>query len=198
MTTPAAPLFELLGSTSSASGLDVALTSLSLPPSSALERKDLGPVSYLNALQHGVSLQFEQSNKEAADDGTWTCQAVDVYNEGYDRRWKVFAGLPLLLSWRRESKEMTLTLASETTGADLVSVLGEPTRKGGGEALKGGGASGLGPGAWMEWTATMHDRRFNLMVELMGTDVRGAGRWEKDKGGAAVWGVCTLSLASSQ
>lgn len=150
-----------------------------------LSRRDLAPVSYHSLPSHGVSLQYEGGE----------CRAVDVYNEGAVKGWSCFSRLPLNASLRScEGAMLSLHLDTSTTGAQLVSQLGEPYRKGGGEPMKGGGASGLGPGAWMEWNMEHEGRPIQVMVEMAGQAARGLDRWEKERAGAALWGVCTFAL----
>ena len=62
---------------------------------------------------------------------------------------------------------------------ELVSVLGEPDRKGG-----GAGPSTGSIGIWCEWS------KDGLMIEFGGDDARGPGAWERGKD--AVWKVITL------
>jgi hypothetical protein len=153
--------------------------------------KDFKSVSYRSSQEHGLSLQYEQqpsSNK-------WICRAVDVYNEGAVKGWSAFTQLPIEVDLsNQDGKELRLLLHKDTKGVDIVQQLGEPDRTGGGEPMKGGGASGLGPGAWMEWKHSHKDREIDVMIELAGQEARGSDRWEKERAGSASWGICTFGL----
>lgn len=185
-------LVTLLGQPQGSDEVSRFVTSLSSDEAGDVELavKEYPPVTYASSQEHGISLQFEQGR----------CQAIDLYNEGAAKGWKCFPKLPWTLTTSVSDKEQMLVIEAHTTGTDFVSILGEPSRKGGGEPLQGGGASGLGPGAWMEWQkltlAPPSTVKVDLMVELKGPDARGAQRWDKEKGGKAAWGVITLSLAS--
>jgi hypothetical protein len=207
-------LLGVLGAGTSSAAYASCLALLQQAPAS-LERSDyLRPApatSYRNARAAGVSFQF-QADGTAPTDEAWRCTAIDVYNaeaqQAADKRkrapqWGVCPLLPLRLELRdikRPSGAETsatagsLDVTATSTGGDFVAALGEPSRKGGGEALAAGGASGLGPGAWLEWEGEAEGRRVTLMVELVGEGAKGAGRWEKDKAGKAMWGVLTIAL----
>lgn len=85
------------------------------------------------------------------------------------------------------------TIALDSTGKDLVSMLGEPQRKGGGA----GGRSG--PAAWMEWTLQLNmsdtgeSNEVKLQIELAGAGARGADRWNAERAGTCPWAVITIS-----
>lgn len=165
-----------------------------------LEVKEFPPVTYASSRAHGLSIQFERGS----------CQAIDIYNEGAAKGWSSYSDLPLTMTLiptaNAPGERKLLKLEASMTGTDFVSLLGEPSRKGGGEPLRGGGASGLGPGAWMEWRGLSisegpedgkdASKLVDLMVELKGPDARGAQRWDKEKGGQAKWGILTISLAA--
>lgn len=154
-----------------------------------LIRKDFKKVSYHSSQSKGISLQSEESS------GVHKCKAIDIYNEDGVKGWSAFTGLPLKLTHTtQDGGERTLILTVDTRGADIVSQLGEPDRKGGGEPMKGGGASGFGPGVWMEWSLQHRSRSILIMIELSGLEARGQDRWEKQRAGSARWGVCTVSL----
>lgn len=68
-------------------------------------------------------------------------------------------------------------LVATTTGSELVELLGEPGRKGGGESRS--------VGVWLEWT------KLGLMCEF--STVHGAGRWDKERGaGSATVSIWTI------
>lgn len=166
--------------------------------------KEFSSILYQSAEMQGLSMQYEpprDMNTHSKHD--WICKAVDVYNENGVKGWRMFPSLPLTLSLQIGEKTVILQLSSETSGIDLVSCLGEPSRKGGGEPLQGGGASGLGPPAWMEWRVKLCYLRAdhptqqdaNIMVQLAGLEARGPHRWERSKGGTARWALFTIYLA---
>lgn len=70
-------------------------------------------------------------------------------------------------------------LRRDSTALEILSHLGEPTRKGGGEANLGK----IGPGVWLEWTNLAEGKR-GMMLEF---EERGAGCWEHDRLGKARW-----------
>ncbi|THH06946.1 hypothetical protein EW145_g3727 [Phellinidium pouzarii] len=72
-----------------------------------------------------------------------------------------------------------ISITTTLTGKDILSVLGEPDRKGGGA----GPASGS-IGIWCEWT------RDGIMIEFGGVEARGPQAWERGKD--AKWEVLTL------
>lgn len=77
----------------------------------------------------------------------------------------------------------TFLLETSTTGKDLVSVLGEPTRKGG-----GGGPSSGSIAIWCDWA------RHGVMVEFGGPDSIGPKAWESGKD--ARWAILSLYKAN--
>jgi hypothetical protein len=159
-----------------------------------LKKKNFKSVSYQSAQQHGLSLQYEQ--QPASNE--WICKAIDLYNNGAVKGWSAFTRLPIAIALSNEDgEELNLRLEKNTSGVDIVKQLGEPDRTGGGEPLKGGGASGLGPGAWMEWKLKYGDRKTDVMIEMAGQEARGRDRWEKERAGSALWGICTFASASS-
>ncbi|KAL7418125.1 hypothetical protein BDY24DRAFT_10405 [Mrakia frigida] len=98
-------------------------------------------------------------------------------------------------------------LRTSTARELLLSELGEPSRKGGGEPNLGR----LGLGVWMEWEREREegstsgeaqevgkeekedgDKKRGLKVEF---DERGAGCWERDRLDKAVWRECGLFLS---
>ncbi|PWN39211.1 hypothetical protein IE81DRAFT_350368 [Ceraceosorus guamensis] len=104
------------------------------------------------------------------------------------------------------SHSRCLNLEPATTGSQLLDMLGEPHRKGGGQS-----DTRLGPSAWLEWTVQMAIRQpqvhdddddnddplmtcITVQIEMAGAESKGASRWQKDKAGAAIWGVCTFAL----
>lgn len=185
-----------------------------------LEYKEMGGVLYASVKDVGISFQFERSSARSNDQiDDWKCKAIDLFNSPYGKGWQTFIGLPFELNkcCATHPSSQDLRFSADTLGKEIVNALGEPDRKGGGETLKGGGASGFGPGAFMEYKqvkvyldqgditgskdpsslTTNHYRMVDLLVELAGQEARGAHRWEKSKGGSAPWGVITFSLPES-
>ncbi|KAF7985311.1 hypothetical protein HWV62_6489 [Athelia sp. TMB] len=70
-------------------------------------------------------------------------------------------------------------ILTTTSGKDIVAVLGEPDRKGG-----GAGPSSGSIGIWCEWS------KDGIMVEFGGEEARGPQAWERGKD--AIWRVITL------
>lgn len=78
-----------------------------------------------------------------------------------------FSGFPLKTSPPSKPDPLTVCeFSASTTGVQLVEMLGEPDRKGGGESRS--------VGVWLEWT------KLGLMCEFSG--VHGQGRWDKEHG----------------
>lgn len=102
-------------------------------------------------------------------------------------------------------------LRTSTARELLLSELGEPSRKGGGEPNLGR----LGLGVWMEWEREREGGATNGEAQGVGTEVgkgekedgdkkrglkvefdeRGAGCWERDRLDKAVWRECGLFLS---
>lgn len=157
-----------------------------------LIRKDFQSVSYRSSKEHGLSLQFEE--KKGSSSSSLVCNAVDVYNSNALKGWSCFSRLPIEVGVKRQDgSTRSLLLETDTTGVDIVRQLKEPDRRGGGEPMKGGGASGLGPSAWMEWNVLYEEKEISIMIELAGQEARGRNRWEKEQAGSARWGICTFS-----
>ena len=86
--------------------------------------------------------------------------------------------LPLLDISEDRSTEV-LVLTAESNGKDIVSCLGEPSRKGGGSGPLSGSI-----GIWCEWT------KDGIMVEFGGDEARGPQAWETGKD--AKWKTLTI------
>lgn len=172
-----------------------------IPPA---QIKSYPDVVYFNLPELGISLQFHPATgyrpkmnlSEAQLDKTkLRLAAIDVYNhEIQDQEsqsgsagtasnrsaYAAFPGYPIRISSgttepRPDSiNSKGLDLKPSTTGRDLVEVLGEPDRKGGGT---GGGSVGV----WIEWT------QLGLMVEMAS---KGFDAW--DKGGESSWRYCSI------
>jgi hypothetical protein len=183
-------LLDVLAQTPSSIAIQTLLSKVSDEPIDLIQ-KDFKTVSYRSSQSHGVSLQFEQDDSKSK----WICKAIDIYNKDAVKGWSCFPRLPVHVTLLdQDGSTFVLNLTADTTGIDLVKELGEPSRKGGGEPMKGGGASGLGPGAWMEWNLKYNDRQIQVMIEMAGQEARGKDRWEKERAGIAKWGICTFAI----
>lgn len=211
-------LLSLLNSTETSDLFQEYISSISVEPST-IESSKYSDLKYLNVKEKGISFQFEPSPKTFPE---WMLAAIDLYNvpkeipkegdkKAKDRRteknpFRTFPFLPIRIQFQVEAQDggsislkiKDLEISDSTTGMELVSQLGEPSRKGGGANT----ASGMGPASWMEWVLRLllsdYDSEkkeidVKLMVELSGEDARGSERWEA-KGGKARWGVLTFSI----
>ncbi|KDN53166.1 hypothetical protein K437DRAFT_266093 [Tilletiaria anomala UBC 951] len=79
-----------------------------------------------------------------------------------------------------------------TKARELVALLGEPSRTGGGELMH------FGPSLWLEWRLRLRlqtqepgdavaSREMSLHVSLQGDGSRGADRWERGKASECTW-----------
>ncbi|GJN88202.1 hypothetical protein Rhopal_001167-T1 [Rhodotorula paludigena] len=113
------------------------------------------------------------------------CTQIDIYNHAAtpdaapappkartkpSERWGQFPRFPLALSSSSSSAADPVLLEPSTTGAALLSLLGEPARKGGGQSAT------PALGIWTEWTSR------GVLVEWAS---QGLEAWEK--GGEARW-----------
>ncbi|PWN46642.1 hypothetical protein IE53DRAFT_391187 [Violaceomyces palustris] len=185
------------------------------------------------SFQFQRSLHSDEGHDHQDDDDQLFLMAVDIYNheqqphlsssssssspphKARTRRkpaWGAYPSYPVTIHFASQPGSTTTTTAHfnlqpGTTGQELVDVLGEPCRKGGGQDLPGG----LGPNAWIEWklnlpsppkvhtepspsSSSSSSSSFKVFVELAGSLARGPGRWELDRSGSAIWKVLTLSL----
>ncbi|BGO98157.1 hypothetical protein NBRC10513v2_001319 [Rhodotorula toruloides] len=189
--TSLAPLFALSPASPDFTAFLGTLSSSSRPPEP--EVKAYPDIVYLNYYSLGLSislepregfkpgrdLQWEQVYGEAGK-GRLEVTCVDVYNhtavEKSDKparpsktapTYSPFPSFPLLIPHPSKS-DSPFSLTPATTGSELVSAFGEPTRK-------GGGASGTSLGVWTEWEG-------KVMLEWASS---GLGAWEK--GGESRW-----------
>ncbi|SPO29498.1 uncharacterized protein UTRI_04767_B [Ustilago trichophora] len=166
------------------------------------EIKAYPDVVYHNYQSLGLSLQYEaatpgtDASKATAD--ALRLAAIDIYSAHEDKRWTGCPGLPLQISATHVEtgrKTVEAIITHDSTGKALVSLLGEPERKGGGA----GGRSG--PAAWMEWSLRLSSpdsdsraaKEVKVQVELAGAGARGADRWNAERAGACQWAVITIS-----
>ncbi|BGP05645.1 hypothetical protein JCM10049v2_001451 [Rhodotorula toruloides] len=194
--TSLAPLLALSPASSDFTTFLASLSSSSTPPEP--EIKAYPDIVYLNYYAFGLSvslepregfkpgrdLRWEQVCDEAGK-GRLEVTGVDVYNhtavEKGDKpvrpsktspTYSPFPSFPLLIP-HPSKPDSPFSLTSSTTGSELVSAFGEPSRK-------GGGASGTSLGVWTEWEG-------KVMVEWASS---GLGAWEK--GGNSRWRVLSL------
>ncbi|CEQ43001.1 SPOSA6832_04874 [Sporobolomyces salmonicolor] len=193
-------LHPLIGLSPTSSRLSSFLASLSpspLPPPQIASYPD---IVYYNYHPLALSLSFEPrppyrpnyglTTRDALDEHHLTLVGIDVYNhearlddpKANQRDHKAppeyepFPAYPILISHstsRSPAEPAVFPLTPTTTGAELVAVLGEPSRKGGGTTA--------GVGIWTEWTED------GVMVEWASG---GLEAWEK--GAGAVWRVLSV------
>lgn len=94
---------------------------------------------YYNSRKLGISYQVKPT-------GTYASRivSIDIYNG--QPRWGTYPDYPILLNYNTTNGTRGLSIEPHTTALDFVLALGEPTRKGGGEA-GGATARALGPAA---------------------------------------------------
>jgi hypothetical protein len=137
----------------------------------------------------------KNASKAALDD--LRLVAIDIYSAHGDKRWTCFPGLPLQIdaycSGVRAGSPTRAAISRDATGKQLVSLLGEPQRKG------GGAGSRSGPAAWMEWSFQLSPsepeqaKEIKILIELAGDGARGVDRWNAERAGTCHWGVITIS-----
>lgn len=185
---------------------------LQLPAIPQPEIKVYPDALYINYHSLGISFCCLPLRKDVRlQAGAWTAEdvridSIDLYNprlkphgatEGRRRprgpEWQKFVGLPLDIPLPASdgNESTTFPLEATTTGKTLVSVLGEPSRKGGGIGWVD---------VWLEWQLpNMNGIGIHISLEdPHGDEVvneeeqrRGLGGvW--DRAGNWVWGVCKL------
>lgn len=147
---------------------------------------------YFNYYAVGLSLIFilpaNQNVKPGGDYREYVIDSIDIYNphqsEGRETRdtdtgKKTFAIFPMLPIDISGDSNTTAELTTKSTGEDIVRMLGEPERKGGGSGPLSGSIS-----IWCEWT------KKGIMIEFGGEHARGPQAWERGKD--AIWKVLTI------
>lgn len=139
---------------------------------------------YLNYMDTGMSLKFlpdtgYRPSVSNIDGDKLRLESIDIYNSESTKRsgkrsFQTFSQLPLLIP--AGVKPTTLTIAADTKGADFVSALGEPPRKGGGQGSLSGSID-----IWCEWP------KVGLLVEF---STSGPNAWEQ--GQHSMWKVLTI------
>ncbi|KIM66327.1 hypothetical protein SCLCIDRAFT_368913 [Scleroderma citrinum Foug A] len=190
---------DLLGSTPSADNIADYLATVaqhvSVTDALVPDVKVYPDVVYFNYYRLGISLQFAPQlgykptvgqKREQLKDEQLILEGIDVYNDNANPG-TLFSSYPLLpleilldaSLGGRHSLPSTISIAANTTGKELVSWLGEPSRKGGGAGPLSGSIN-----IWCEWS------KDGLMVEFGGEESRGPQAWERGKD--AVWRVVTV------
>jgi hypothetical protein len=98
------------------------------------------------------------------------------------KTYATYPSLPITLPLLDTSKQRSaqeVVLSTNSTGKDIVALLGEPSRKGGGSGPSSGSI-----GIWCEWT------KDGIMVEFGGDEAKGPKAWETGKN--AKWKIVTL------
>ena len=192
-------LQEILGESPSSTLLTSFLESLCLPPLPSPEVKIFPDAVYFNYFQLGLSLLFtptsgyKPSSSSPLAYENLRLDSIDVYNaptvdpktttgkKHANIQYTPYPQLPILIPSLSDVSPIPppLAVTATTTGKDMVSFLGEPSRKGGGSGPSSGSI-----GIWCEWKAR------GLMVEFGGDEARGAQAWERGKD--AHWTVITF------
>lgn len=147
------------------------------------ETKAYSDVVYFNYFGMGLSLvcspsEGYQPHAHNLDTDKLRLQSIDIYNNstGSTGSGKSYQPCPLLPLHIATPGDGVLEITAATKGKEFVEVLGEPTRKGGGEGPSSGSI-----GIWCEWS------KQGLMVEF---ESSGPQAW--DKGKDIAWKVITL------
>lgn len=167
------------------------------------EIKSYSDALYMNYYPLGLSLMFiakESSSIKNIDPQSenLVLDSIDIYNvEPAEAEAKAkpkgasttqtYTSHPVpslkisLLPSAEEGKERPteIILTASSAGKEIVGVMGEPDRKGGGSGPSSGSI-----GIWCEWA------RDGIMIEFGGSDARGPQAWERGKD--AKWKILTL------
>lgn len=155
----------------------------------AIEHKTYSDMHYYNVRQEAFSLQVDPASSRVV--------TIDVYNA--QARWGVYPAYPIEITLRLEGKEADMVITPATSALEMVRTLGEPHRKGGGDA-GGTTAKALGPAAWLEWVvegrvgSTATWTTLYIMAEYAGEAARAKDRWEPGRTSASHWATIALSL----
>lgn len=146
---------SLLGNRPDSSACTKLINRLSDGQTLTPERQDYSDVIYINHRSIGLSLCCEAAGKGKIVNGcplsNLVVESVDLYNETISgpKKFARFAGLPFTAS----SSEDEALLDVSTTAKDLVSKLGEPSRKGGPPKDPGLGSRwSIIDRVWLEWS----------------------------------------------
>lgn len=160
------------------------------------EVKAYSDAVYYNYPSLGLSLLFTPSTDSkplmnvAAEYENILLDSIDIFNlvkSGVPSKGRTYSRFPLLPlelaitpTTDPTSSQDHFILKAEMTGKEILHVLGEPTRKGGGAGPSAGSIN-----IWCDW------QKHGIMVEFGGDEARGPQAW--DRGKDAVWKVVTLS-----
>lgn len=149
---------------------------------------------YMNYHPLGLSLLFipndgsKSTSKDDIQGDKLKLESICIYNvidARTETRSKSYSNYPLphivlpLVDKPQDCSVTQLTLTPSLTGADIVSCLGEPSRKGGGSGPLSGSIN-----IWCEWS------KEGVMVEFGGDQARGPQAWERGKD--AIWKTLTI------
>jgi hypothetical protein len=145
------------------------------------ELKTYSDCVYLNYHTVGTSFLFTPNSgyrptAASMDGDKLQLKSIDIYNNQSEDSGKIhpFKAFPLLPLSISTSNGNVLTIKDSTTGKQVIEVLGEPDRKGGGDGPSSGSID-----IWCEWPG--------FMVEF---GQRGPQAWERGKD--ASWKVITI------
>ncbi|WFD31384.1 hypothetical protein MSPP1_002419 [Malassezia sp. CBS 17886] len=181
-------LAQLLGCTQDSPTWQEATHHLDADPG-AWDTRAYSDVHFWNLRKCGVSFQFVPTPP------TPTLVTIDVYNS--QPGWGPYPGYPIMIPHVNEQGAVVhFTLQPSNTAKNFVMALGEPQRKGGGEA-GGPTAKALGPGMWLEWSLPQAHGRTPLymLVEFGGEAARAKDRWELGRGDTAEWATVAVSIS---
>lgn len=159
------------------------------------EIKSYPDVAYHNYYDFGLSLLFTLDGPQVSQDELMNSrlESILVYNDtdindGSRKAqnsslssFSPYPAFPVILTdcpvstTELVDASAVMQIAPTMTGKDIVRLLGEPSRKGGGTGTLG---------IWCEWS------KHGVMVEFGGIDARGPLSWETGKD--AVWSVLTI------
>ena len=177
------------------------LSSLAASSSSTLPEIKLYPDAvYFNYFSLGISLLFKPAQgykpktglaQSELQDDKLLLDGLDIYNvqppkDGQRKVKQPYSTYPLdtitlalAPTPDKPDRAKEIAIKASTTGKEIVEIMGEPERKGG-----GAGPSSGSIGIWCEWT------KDGILVEFGGEEARGPQAWERGKD--AVWKVITL------
>lgn len=158
--------------------------------------KRLGESLYLNLFGAGCSLYFPSALDRL--------EAIEIYNskvalsrQSSGPKYEAFP-IPVVIEVGVGEESRTCRISEETTAQEMVNMLGEPSRKGGGGrggehvlaiVLRPRNAKMVAENAfsgisiWMEWSA------LGLYVDFAGRGLN----WSLEQGGSAIWSVITMT-----
>jgi hypothetical protein len=172
------------------------------------EIKSYSDAVYFNYYHIGLSIMFvprsgyKPVNVNKAEDlssDLLSIDSIDLYHtpstplstatKAPSSPYSTFAGLPIELKLHsptlmNEIRHTELVVTAKSTGKDIVAILGEPDRKGGGSGPTSGSIN-----IWCEWS------KEGFMIEFGGEQARGPQAWERGKD--ASWKIITIFAPKS-